>query len=207
MAIKKEVVAGKLRRWEKYLNNYRLPRWEDIPDFGLYMEQVLTLLTKYLDYMPPELKEEQFITAATINNYVRKKIMPEPVKKKYYRIHIAYLIMICSLKQSLSMTTLKILIPYGIPEEEFQKIYTGYVARHELTAKTFVQIVREMAAGILDHENRGELSTEDPMDLVISAAVASGFSELLAEKLILLNNATLEDVKRKENESDNRSRK
>ena len=80
MAIKKEVVAGKLRRWEKYLNNYRLPCWEDIPDFGLYMEQVLTLLTKYLDYMPPELKEEQFITAATINNYVRKKIIPDPYR-------------------------------------------------------------------------------------------------------------------------------
>ena len=85
MAIKKEVVAGKLRRWEKYLNNYRLPCWEDIPDFGLYMEQVLTLLTKYLDYMPPELKEEQFITAATINNYVRKKIMPEPATRSSTR--------------------------------------------------------------------------------------------------------------------------
>ena len=207
MAYSKDVAAWKLRRWEKYLNHYRLPLWEDIPDFGLYMEQVLSLLTEYLDYMPPELKEEQFITAAAINNYVRKKIMPEPVKKKYYRIHIAYLIMICSLKQSLSMTTLKLLIPCGVSEEEFRKTYSAYVARHELTAKAFVHLVREMADGILDHENPGELSTDDPMDLIISSAVMSGFSELLAEKLILLNEATLEDVKRKENESDSRTKK
>jgi glyceraldehyde 3-phosphate dehydrogenase len=31
------------------------------------MDQVVTLLTEYLDYMPPELKEEQIITPAAIN--------------------------------------------------------------------------------------------------------------------------------------------
>ena len=89
MAFCSELVAGKLRRWERYLHNFRLPEWKDIPDFGLYMNQLIDLLKKYLDYLPPELKEEQFITAATINNYVRTKVMPEPVKKRYYREHIA----------------------------------------------------------------------------------------------------------------------
>ena len=87
MAYDNDLIAGKLRRWEKYLLNYRLPDWDEIPDFGLYMEQVITLLKQYLDYLPPELKEEQFITAATINNYVRTRVMPEPRKKKYYRTH------------------------------------------------------------------------------------------------------------------------
>lgn len=96
----KELIAGKLRRWERYLAEYRLPAWDEIPEMGLYMEQVIQYLKKHLDYLPPELKEEQFITAATINNYVRKKVMPEPVKKKYYRLHLAYLIMICTLKHS-----------------------------------------------------------------------------------------------------------
>ena len=35
MAYDKQLVAGKLRRSEKYLNRFRLPQWEDIPDFGL----------------------------------------------------------------------------------------------------------------------------------------------------------------------------
>ena len=39
-----DLIAQKLRRWEKYLNDYRLPDWEDIPDIGLYMEQVIILL-------------------------------------------------------------------------------------------------------------------------------------------------------------------
>ena len=31
MAFDKELVAAKLRRWEKYLREYRLPEWERIP--------------------------------------------------------------------------------------------------------------------------------------------------------------------------------
>ena len=96
MAYDTKLIAGKLRRWEKYLLAYRLPAWDTIPDIGLYMEQVIDLLKGYLDYMPPELKEEQIITGAAINNYVRRGYLPMPVKKRYYRIHIAHLIMICN---------------------------------------------------------------------------------------------------------------
>lgn len=66
MAFDKELVAAKLRRWEKYLREYRLPEWDRLPDLGLYMEQVTVLMRQYLDYLPPELKEEQFITASTM---------------------------------------------------------------------------------------------------------------------------------------------
>ena len=122
MTYDKTLIAAKLRRWEKYLLNYRLPAWNEIHDIGLYMDQVVTLLRQYLDYLPPELKEEQVITPAAINNYVRKKIMPEPVKKKYYRTHIAYLIMICTLKQCMSISTLQTMIPIGLDEAELERI-------------------------------------------------------------------------------------
>ena len=193
MSYDKKLIASKLRRWESYLDSYQLPKWEEIPDFGLYMEQVLILLTEYLDYMPPELKEEQFITAAAINNYVRKKIMPEPVRKKYYRVHIACLVLICSLKQTLSMTTLKTLLPNDVPEEEFREFYDRYVERHRMTAGIFIDLTKKMAAGILDHEDPEGVASEDPMDLILSATEIAGFSRLLAEKLILLNDLTLEE--------------
>ena len=172
MQFDKELIAGKLRRWEKYLNNYQLPEWEAIPDIGLYMEQVIALLKNYLDYLPPELKEEQFITAAAINNYVRKKIMPEPDKKKYYRAHIAYLIIICSLKQSLSIPTLQTMIPVNLSEEELRSFYTAYAHRHSLASKYFVKQVKDAAAGILDHDPVSEMATDSTEDLITSAAVA-----------------------------------
>lgn len=194
MGYDNDLTAGKLRRWERYLNNYRLPKWEDIPDFGLYMEQVLQLMKEYLDYLPPELKEEQFITAATINNYVRNRFMPEPCKKKYYRIHIAYLIIICTLKQSLSIATLQKMIPIGLEQEQVREIYSNYVHRHRVTASAFVEQVRQLAGPLLAHEDAdGVLGVAETADLISASAITSGLYKLLAEKLLLLEGRSAEN--------------
>ena len=77
----------------------RLPRWEDLPDFGLYMDQVIVLIERALDGMLPEGE----ITKSMVNNYVKVKLIPRPTGKKYEREHMAMLMMICILKQSLTM--------------------------------------------------------------------------------------------------------
>ena len=138
-----DLVVGKLRRWEKFLAAYRLPEWDAIPDFGLYMEQVVQLLKQYLDYLPPELRQTEPITAAAINNYVRTKLLPEPRKKRYYRIHIAYLIMICTLKQSLRLSMLQTLLPGDLAEEDVKKAYAAFALRHQRCAKYFIEQVRD----------------------------------------------------------------
>jgi len=205
MQYDKELVAGKLRRWESFLDQYRLPAWEAIPDIGLYMEQVIALLKDYLDYLPPELKQERFITAAAINNYVRKKIIPEPRKKKYYRVHIAYLIILCSLKRSLSIPTISAMLSVDLTEEALRKTYNAYVRRHAVATRYFAEQVKTAAAGILDYGAPSEISTDSPEDLITFAAVVCGFSGLLAEKLLLLEGRTMENggsVALFENESD-----
>ena len=172
------LTAAKLRRWETYLHDYRLPSWEDIPDLGLYMEQVLALLRQYLDYLPPELKDEQFITAATINNY---------------RVHIAYLIMICTLKQTLSIATLHSMIPVGLSEQEVREIYSAYAEKHRLAAEYFIQQVRLAAGPILAHERtQCALATSETSELISEIAILSGLSRLLAEKLLLLEGKDLD---------------
>ncbi len=198
MSYDNPLIAAKLRSSEKYLKEYSLPLWEDIPNFGLYMEQVLVLLKEYLDYLPPELKEEQLITAAAINNYVRNKYMPEPQKKRYYRVHIAYLVMICTLKRSLSIATLQKMIPVGIEEEQVKEIYSAYVRRHKHTANFFIEQIRQIAGPILQHKNAddNEMSTSETEELIEAAAILSGLSGLLAEKLLLLEGKTLEDVEK-----------
>ena len=181
MSYDKALVAGKLRRWETYLKTYRLPDWEQIPDLGLYMEQVVLLLRQYLDYLPPELKDEEFITAAAINNYVRTRIMPEPIKKRYYRIHIAYLLVICTMKQGLSIALIQKLLPAGLTENEVRTIYASYAERHALAAAFFIEQVRGVAGPILDHTETTPFSTERTEELIISAAIIGGLSRLLAD--------------------------
>lgn len=191
MSYDKQLVAGKLRRWERYLDRFRLPAWEEIPDIGLYMEQVVTLLREYLDYLPPELKEEEAVTAAAINNYVRTRVMPGPQKKRYYRVHLAYLIVICTLKQGLSISLVQKLLPVGLPPEEVRRIYSRYAERHRVTAQYFTQQVYAAAALFLDHGPESALTTDRVEELIASAAVLGGLSRLLAEKLLLLEGRTV----------------
>lgn len=188
-----DLIAAKLRRWEKFLERYRLPAWGDVPDIGLYMEQVIVILKQYLDYMPPELKDEQVITAASINNYVRMKIMPKPVKKRYYRAHIVYLIMICSLKQGLSISMIQRIIPSDLDEDALRAIYDSYVERHKIAARLFIEQVRQTAAPLLKHDNPPDFATERTEDMVVFYAIAGTFSLLLAQKLLLLEGKTMED--------------
>lgn len=193
MAYDEALVAGKLRRWEKYLLRFRLPEWEQIPDIGLYMEQVVTLLEQYLDYFPPELKEEPIITGSAINNYVRRGFLPEPKKKRYYRRHIACLIIICTLKQSLVMPMIRRTLPLGDDEDEMRRVYEHFLRRHSIVTGYFAHEVMLGSSAILGHEERTEIAVDTTEELIASAAIISGFSRLLAEKLLLLDGKTLED--------------
>ena len=176
-------VANELKQWQSYWEHYRMPTWEEIPNFGLYMEQVIILMKEYLEYIPSGSKEDQVITAAAVNNYVRNKVMPEPQKKKYYRIHIAYLIMICSLKQSLSIAMLQKLIPVNISEEEVQRIYCAYTRQHAISAKFFLDEVHHLASPLLN-DAKSQQAEANARDLITNIALISGFSKLLAERIL-----------------------
>lgn len=191
-----DLVKRKFFEWGKYLDNYQLPRWEDIPDIGLYMEQVLTLLKQYLDFLPPDLKDEQFITAATINNYVNKKYMPKPYNKRYYRIHIAYMIMICTLKHCLSISMLQKIIPMDIEEDKVKAIYAAYATRHKIAIEYFTEQIKVVAGPILyNTDPEHQVSVHGTEDLITVSAVISVLSGLLAEKLLFLEG--------KDNETEN----
>ena len=151
----------------------------------------MLLLRQYLDYLQPELKQPEPITAAAINNYVRTRLLPEPRKKRYYRVHIAYLIMICTLKQALRLSELQTLLPGDLPEDEVRRTYDAYVRRHQLCAQYFIDQVRLTAAAMFDREVTMELAVRDTPEMITSAAILSGFARLFAEKLLLLEGKTL----------------
>lgn len=87
-------------------NALRLPSWESLPDFGLYMDQVIVLMERALDGVLPEGE----LTKSMVNNYVKVGLIPRPTGKKYEREHLALLMMICILKQALSMEEIAALL-------------------------------------------------------------------------------------------------
>lgn len=86
----------------------QIPSWDELPDFGLYMDQVIVLMERALEDVLP--KGE--LTKSMVNNYVKVGLIPRPAGKKYDREHLALLLMICILKQALSMEEIAALFEY-----------------------------------------------------------------------------------------------
>jgi len=87
---------------EDYIN-YRCPRWDDLPDIGLYMDQVVSVLEKHLAIFAED-EESKIVTSTMINNYVKLRVVDPPHKKRYERLHLAYFYAVCILKRFLNIS-------------------------------------------------------------------------------------------------------
>ena len=83
------------------LQHFRLPRYDEIPTVGLYLEQTTKYIAEFLDPL-----QQGCLTASMISNYVKKHLIDSPVKKQYCRDQIAYLIFIAVAKNVLSLDAL-----------------------------------------------------------------------------------------------------
>ena len=81
--------------------DFRLPRYNEIPNVGLYLEQATKYVCEYLEPLG-----EYTLTPSMISNYVKKGLIANPVKKQYGRDHIAYLFFIAMAKSVLSLDAL-----------------------------------------------------------------------------------------------------
>lgn len=106
-----------------------LPKWEELPNIDLYMDQIITYLDDVLSNIirtEKHEKEEKTVTKTMINNYVKQEILPAPIKKKYSKIHIAELIVICILKEVYSINEIKNLIGLALSTSEPDVCYNKF---------------------------------------------------------------------------------
>ena len=53
-------------------DNVHISRWEEIPDFPLYIDQVVSIIEKSLSFLKND--NDAIITKTMINNYVKHKL-------------------------------------------------------------------------------------------------------------------------------------
>lgn len=87
------------------IQDFHLPRYDEIPDVGLYLEQTAKYIASYLSPL-----QDISITGSMISNYVKKKIVSNPIKKQYNREQIAYLIFIAIAKSVLSLDNIHLML-------------------------------------------------------------------------------------------------
>ncbi len=82
----------------------------DIPDIGLYMDQVTTFMDAHLKNTTREPATDKILTKTMINNYAKNDLLPPPTKKKYSRDHVLLLIFIYYYKGILSISDIQELL-------------------------------------------------------------------------------------------------
>ena len=110
----------------EHIRNFRLTRYQEIPDVGLYLDQT----TKYIaGFLSPVL--ESSLTPSMISNYVKKGLIDSPVKKRYSREQIAYLFFIAMAKSVLSLDALCGFIMVQRQTYDLEKAYNYFVEEFE----------------------------------------------------------------------------
>ena len=110
------------------LRDFRLPRYEELPDVGLYLEQTAKYISEFLSPL-----EEGSLTPSMVSNYVKKGLIRNPVKKQYGREQIAYLFFIALTKNVLSLDGLINFIALQKRTYSLQKAYDYFCEQFENT--------------------------------------------------------------------------
>lgn len=105
---------------KRRLEQERPAGWEELPDLALYMDQIIA-------YMPRQLVQfdaNGALTAAMVNNYIKEGLVPRAEGKRYGPQHLAYLTVVCALKQTLTVREIGALFSAGqawqrAPEEHY----------------------------------------------------------------------------------------
>ncbi len=85
------------------LINYHCPRYNELPEIDLYIDQVVTILQNNLSIFCKD-PENPIITPSMINNYVKNGLLDSPIKKRYSKDHLSHLFVICILKKLMSIS-------------------------------------------------------------------------------------------------------
>lgn len=172
------MVNREVYEYSKSMSKVKLTLWDDLPDFAIYAVQLLQIVEDQTSFM--KTGDDPLITKSMVNNYVKWGMMPKPVKKKYEKIHIAYVIIITILKQVLSISKIEDGVQLQIKLQGSEQVaYDSFCnALEESMKKVFDPIGNQSNQYILE---KREIAYDK---LAISVITSALCNKLLTEKII-----------------------
>lgn len=119
--------------WDTYcaqIASLHLPRFKEIPDIPLYMDQLIGYVGKQVQVFA--LPSEKPLTSSMVNNYVKMRLVPQPQAKRYQPLHVAYLIVVCLAKRMYSMSEIERIVAIDV-QHRFQvpDVYDRFIELFE----------------------------------------------------------------------------
>ncbi|MEN2465599.1 DUF1836 domain-containing protein [Ornithinibacillus sp. FSL M8-0202] len=174
---------------ELHLDNQLL--LEEMPDLGLYMDQVIQIFESKLEKSKRH-EQEKVLTKTMINNYAKGKLLFPIQNKKYSKNHLILISLIYQLKGALSIHDIKVTLNKlngKIMEEDFdvEKIYRSYLTLSQNNVERFLGDIKECQDEVSQEVSELEDVDSDYLEqvLLISSLVnMSNYYRKLAEKLV-----------------------
>lgn len=146
------------------------PRWQELPEFDLYMDQVIALAEKYLAVLSPDNKE--LITPSMINNYVKSGVLPPPKNKKYNRTHLALLMIICSTKSVLEISTISSIVNNITEKSDVGNVLDRFAEMYESSISTAVKRAKAIASASESEDVLSVIAIENAVNAGAARTVA-----------------------------------
>lgn len=153
---------------------------EDIPSLDLYMDQIMTLFDVHLANNKRH-PDDKLLTKTMINNYSKEGLL-KPIKgKKYSKDHILQMLLIYSLKNTISIQEIKkVLQPYHDQTEKIEPIYTQFLnIKDELSHYVKNTTLQFVENNHIDFNDRDQLT----MALLLICALSNQY-KMMAEKIL-----------------------
>ncbi|MFB0920476.1 MAG: DUF1836 domain-containing protein [Oscillospiraceae bacterium] len=122
---------GKVEKLRELADQLKFPDYNGFPDIELYMDQVLDFLSR----SKTSLRDDDRLSSAMVNNYIKADVLPRARGKKYSREHLVYLSIILRLKQVLSVKDTGYLIKVSKQHKSDEEFYESFRSMVENCAK------------------------------------------------------------------------
>ena len=142
------------------IKSFKIPAWHEIPEIGLYLDQVARYINSFLAEF-----EEMKVTPSMISNYAKQKLISRVNKKTYTRQQIATLILVVLFKNVTSIDHIRTFLQ--LMEQQNTKIETVY---------------EQFRSTLLSTTSRSKNGFRQPEDELLSAIATALTEKMYVEK-------------------------
>ena len=155
---------------------FRFPRYEEIPDIGLYLDQVVNIVNHAV--YPLYTREKPSLTGAMVNNYTKIGLLDPANKKKYSRNHVCKLIAICLLKEIFSLPELCVLFDIQRSTNADDVAYNNFCL-------TFEEGLKSVFFPDIYPDNYSVIAKANSYKALLNAMVLATINRIYVEKSIM----------------------
>ena len=119
---------------ENRLDDFHMPRYNELPSIEVYMDQLLTLIELALSPLYGD-NSTKWVTTSMINNYIKQGVIKKTHSKRYDKEHIASLIYVFAVKNVMAISDIQTLFALQQQTYPMERAYNYFCREFEAALK------------------------------------------------------------------------